>query len=76
MKNEIRSSKKYRCRIYHQDRYTNKIWYLEMVWPTISYNYLELYLKENNKKFLYITKIDGCKEKASRMMTEHKVKCQ
>lgn len=62
MKNEIRNGKKYRCRIYHQDRYTNKIWYLETVWPTISYNYLDLYLKENSKKFLYITKIE-CEKK-------------
>ena len=59
MKNKIRNDKKYKCRIYLQDRYTNKIWYYDTKWPIISYNYLELYLKENNKKFLYITKI-GC----------------
>ena len=57
MKNEIRNSKKYKCRIYLQDRYTNKIWYIETKWPIISLDKLELYLKENNKKFLYMTNI-------------------
>lgn len=46
-----------RCRIYHQDRETNEIWYYETIWPSISYEYLEEYMKHNNKKFLYITNI-------------------
>ena len=57
MKNEIRNGKVIWHRIYLQDRYTNKIWYYDTVWPTVSLDKLELYLKENNKKFLYITKI-------------------
>ena len=46
-----------RHRIYHQDRKTNEIWYYETKWPNVSYEYLEQYLKVNNKKFLYITNI-------------------
>lgn len=46
-----------RCRIYYKDRYTNKIWYLETKGTRVSYDKLEVYLKENNKKFLYITNI-------------------
>ena len=63
MKNEIRNDKKYRCRIYLQDRYTNKIWYLETKGTSVSYDKLERYLKRNKKKFLYITNIttpSGC----------------
>lgn len=51
MKNKVR------CRIYLQDRKTNEIWYFETKWPRVSYDKLDKYLKENNKKFLYITNI-------------------
>ena len=62
MKNKIRDGKIIWHRIYHQDRHTNEIWYLETKGTRVSYNKLELYLKENNKKFLYITKIE-CERK-------------
>ena len=62
-----------RHRIYHQDRETNEIWFYETKWPSISYDYLELYLKKNNKKFLYITNIDGKQEqKQDWDMSEYK----
>lgn len=57
MENNINNRKNKRYRIYHQDRYTNEIWYYETIWPNVSYEYLELYLNKNNKKFLYITNI-------------------
>lgn len=57
MKNKIRNGKIIWHRIYHKDRYTNKIWYLETKGTRVSYDKLEVYLKENNKKFLYITNI-------------------
>lgn len=57
MKNEIRNGKVIWHRIYFQDRYTNKIWCLETKGTRVSYNKLERYLKENKKKFLYITNI-------------------
>lgn len=57
MKNEIRNGKVIWHRIYFQDRYTNKIWYLETKGTVVSYDKLDVYLKENNKKFLYITNI-------------------
>lgn len=53
-----------RCRIYHQDRETNEIWYYETIWPSVSYEYLEEYMKHNNKKFLYITNIEYGKTQA------------
>lgn len=63
-------------RIYYKDRETNEIWFYETIWPSISYNYLELYLKKNNKKFLYITNIEhGSKEKAPYNWTEYQNKC-
>lgn len=64
MKNKIRDGKIIWHRIYHQDKYTNEIWYLETKGPRVSYDKLELYLKRNNKKFLYITKIDNEMKKA------------
>lgn len=57
MKNKIRNGKIIWHRIYFQDRYTNKIWYLETKGTVVSYDKLDVYLKENNKKFLYITNI-------------------
>jgi hypothetical protein len=64
-----------RCRIYHQDRETNEIWYYETIWTSVSYEYLELYLKKNNKKFLYITNIDQDGKQEQKQdwdMSEHK----
>ena len=63
-------------RIYYKDRKTNEIWYYETIWPSISYDYLELYLKKNNKKFLYITNIEyGSKKETSCNWREYKDKC-
>jgi hypothetical protein len=62
-------------RIYYKDRYTNEIWYYETIWPSVSYEYLELYLKKNNKKFLYITNIDQDGKQEQKQdwdMSEHK----
>lgn len=60
-------------RIYYKDRETNEIWFYETIWPSISYEYLEEYMKVNNKKFLYITNIDGKQEqKQDWDMSEHK----
>lgn len=51
-------------RIYYKDRYTNEIWFY-MAMPTrISLDYLEWYMKANNKKFLYITNIEYGKTQA------------
>ena len=64
-----------RCRIYHQDRETNEIWYYETIWPSVSYEYLEEYMKHNNKKFLYITNIDQDGKQEQKQdwdMSEHK----
>ena len=44
-------------RIYYKDRYTNEVWYYQTKRPRVSYDYLEKYMKINNKKFLYITNI-------------------
>lgn len=61
-----------RLRIYLQDRYTNEIWYFETKWPSISYDKLEKYLKENHKKFLYITNINyELKSKDKKKLTKH-----
>lgn len=60
---------KTRYRIYHKDKITDKIWYFETKWPSISYDYLEQYLKINNKNFLYATIItDGKKSKEQNMI--------
>lgn len=63
-------------RIYYKDRYTNEIWFY-MAMPTrISLDYLEWYMKANNKKFLYITSIEyGSKEKASCNWWEYQNQC-
>lgn len=60
-------------RIYYKDRYTNEVWFY-MAMPTrISLDYLEQYMKSNDKKFLYITNIDGKQEqKQDWDMSEHK----
>ena len=63
---------KTKSRIYYKDRYTNEIWYYETVWPSVSYEYLEQYMKLNNKIFLYITNINGLKEKTQCNRSEHK----
>lgn len=63
-------------RIYYKDRYTNEVWFY-MAMPTrISLDYLEQYMKSNDKKFLYITSIEhGSKEKAPYNWTEYQNKC-
>lgn len=61
---------KVKCRIYLQDRETNEIWYFETKWPRVSYDKLDKYLKENNKKFLYITNITPC-DNTSIKLAEH-----
>ena len=53
---------KTKCRIYYKDRYTNEIWYYETVWPTVSYEYLDEYMKLNKKIFLFITNV-SCEKK-------------
>lgn len=63
---------KTRCRIYYKDRYTNEIWYYETVWPTVSYDELDEYMKLNKKIFLFITNINGLKEKTQSNRSEYK----
>ena len=67
-----------RYRIYHKDRFTNEIWYLETIWTGISYDYLEQYLKINNKKFLYITNVKYVSKKKQEQewyMSKHQDQC-
>jgi len=51
-------------RIYYKDRYTNEIWFYMAMPSMISLDYLEWYMKANNKKFLYITNIEYGKTQA------------
>ena len=59
-----------RCRIYYKDRYTNEIWYYETVWPTVSYEYLDEYMKLNKKIFLFITNISCEKRQKTKQVVE------
>lgn len=61
---------KTRCRIYHKDRYTNEIWYYETVWPRVSYEYLDEYMKLNKKIFLFITNISCEKKQKTKQVVE------
>lgn len=53
-------------RIYYKDRFTNKIWFYQTIWPRVSYDYLEQYMKSNNKIFLYVTKIEWQKKQKTK----------
>lgn len=62
MKNKIRDGENTISRIYHRDKTTNEIWFFDVEWPNINFNQINVYLKLNNKSFMYCTWIE-CDEK-------------
>lgn len=73
-KKENMTKSKTRSRIYYKDRITNEIWYYETKWPSVSYDYLEQYMKLNNKKFLYITNILCERKQQTKLVNEPTLK--